>query len=52
MGQADECRKRAEVAEKAAASTSYTDLQQGFLDLAKQWRDLADQIDARARPKG
>ena len=47
MGIADEYRKRAEAAEEMAGRTVDYVLKRGFLDLAKQWRALADQIDSR-----
>jgi hypothetical protein len=47
MGQVDEFRKRAEDADAMAARTVDSVLKQGFIDMARQWRALADQIDGR-----
>jgi hypothetical protein len=51
MGTADEYRKRAEAADEMAARMVDDVLRQGFLDLARQWRALADQIDGRNRER-
>jgi hypothetical protein len=51
MGKADEYRKRADAAEQMAARTVDSIVKQGFLDLAKQWRALGDQIDGRDRER-
>jgi hypothetical protein len=48
----DDFRQRALAADLMAARTPATILRQGFHDLAKQWRALADQVEARAKPKG
>jgi hypothetical protein len=50
MGKADEYRKRAEAAEEMAGRTLDYVVKRGFLDLAKQWRALVDQIDRRRPP--
>ena len=46
MTRGDQFRTSALDAEASAASAASADLQRQFLDLAAQWRDLADEADA------
>jgi hypothetical protein len=55
MTRAEEYRQRAKEAEENAKKTDNPDTKQGFLDLARQWRELADQGRTRrlvGRPVG
>jgi hypothetical protein len=47
METADEFRRRGADADAMAARTVDTVLKQGFVDVARQWRALADQADER-----
>ena len=45
MTRADEYRKRAKEAEENAAKTNNPDTKQGFLALARQWRQMAEEAE-------
>ena len=42
-------RRNAEVCEAGAASASHPEIQRRWLDLAKEWRDMADRFEPLAR---
>ena len=43
---ADACRRRAEDCERAVARVSDPKVQAAYRDMARQWRELADQAEA------
>jgi hypothetical protein len=44
-GKIDEFRRNADACEDWAATVDYPDIRQALLDVAKQWRDMADRFE-------
>ena len=45
MGKIEQLRRNADACEASAASALHPDIQRRWLDLAKEWRELADRFE-------
>jgi hypothetical protein len=50
MTRAEQYRARAKAAEQQASKTHDTQLKEGFLEVARQWRELAEQAERHDLP--